>query len=72
MHHGINFAGDQKQFEKKTFKSSVVTIIFRYEAAHVRECLMANQLESDLMPHKTSRRIMGYLDEIRKQICTQR
>ncbi|XP_057310079.1 trans-1,2-dihydrobenzene-1,2-diol dehydrogenase-like [Hydractinia symbiolongicarpus] len=39
-----------------------------YEAAHVRKCLVNGLLESPLIPHDTTRRIMGYLDQLRRQL----
>ncbi|XP_066919680.1 trans-1,2-dihydrobenzene-1,2-diol dehydrogenase-like [Clytia hemisphaerica] len=40
----------------------------RYEAEHVRQCLNKGLKQSPIMPFDTSRRIMGYLDDVRKQI----
>ena len=43
-------------------------LFVRYEAEHVRQCLHESLKESPIMPFKTSRRIMGYLDDVRRQI----
>jgi len=40
----------------------------RYEAEHVRECLTKGLKQSPIMSHETSRRIMKYMDDIRRQI----
>ncbi|EDO34340.1 predicted protein [Nematostella vectensis] len=40
----------------------------RYEIEGVRECLLAHQAQSLVIPHSTTERILGYMDEIRKQI----
>lgn len=52
--------------EKQTnFPNSVG---LRYEAEHVRQCLMKGLKQSPIMSFDTSRRIMGYMDEIRRQL----
>lgn len=39
-----------------------------FEADHVRECLLEGKLESPLVPHETSIRIMTILDNLKEQI----
>eukprot|EP00794_Sanderia_malayensis_P017527 gene17527-19277_t len=41
---------------------------FSYEAEHVRQCLEYGWIESDVIPHKTSSKIIKWMDEIRKQL----
>jgi predicted dehydrogenase len=41
---------------------------FRYEAAEVARCLDAGALESPLMPHAETLRVMEAMDEVRRQV----
>lgn len=40
----------------------------RFEAEHVRECLIAGKKESPIIPHETSHRIIRLLDNLKGQI----
>uniref|UniRef100_T2M2R3 Trans-1,2-dihydrobenzene-1,2-diol dehydrogenase n=1 Tax=Hydra vulgaris TaxID=6087 RepID=T2M2R3_HYDVU len=51
--------------EHTNFKNSVG---LRFEAEHVRDCLCAGKLESDLVSHAASQRIMSYMEECKKQL----
>jgi len=46
----------------------MVSHILRYEIQAVRESLLSGEMENSTMPWKTTEKICGWMDEIRRQI----
>ena len=40
----------------------------RYEADHVRQCILQKKTESDRVSHKTSKRVLSLLEEMISQV----
>ncbi|MDQ2085826.1 Gfo/Idh/MocA family oxidoreductase [Herbivorax sp. ANBcel31] len=53
--------------EEKIIEKPYKSTGYNYEANEVMNCIMDGKLESDLMPHKETLKIMKLLDEIRNQ-----
>ena len=62
------FSFKQRQPFSDPLSFRITIYFFSYEAQHVRKCLMSGWLESNVLPHKVSLTIAGWMDKIRQQL----
>lgn len=55
----------------ETFEDNRDTAGYNYEAQETTDCIIKGQLESKLMPHSTSSRILSLMDNLRSKIHLQ-